>query len=194
MEKAPSPEEFLKRAEELKYYVYKEGTHSYNLNIVGWRAKDIVEDKFNDIISVYWKENGIWKSKYWKATTLPGVPWLLNPVNKNGTAIMVPGQYPKAYVLSTYKGYKALKQLAPIRVYRDVNRDSKVTIVPGNIEIGVFGIHIHKAGWWSKLVGTSSAGCQVFQRADDFNEFISLCEQAAKFWGEYFTYTLIDEI
>lgn len=189
---------FLLEAQKHNYHVYRETSQSFNLNIVGWRRKIVEANKFNDVIAVYWQQDTVWRKKQWPATTIPGVPWLLNPVNKNGTAIVVPGQYTKVYALGQYKGYTALKQVSPIKVFRDSNRDTlqrKIADkIPGSIEEGLFGVHIHKAGIWSKLVGTSSAGCQVFQNAVDFYEFIELCEVSASIYGNAFTYTLIDEV
>ena len=61
-------------------------------------------------------------------------------------------------------------------------------IIPGS-----FGINIHKAGKDSKDVDQWSAGCQVFQKSDDFNEFMGLARKHKNLYGNKFTYTLIDE-
>lgn len=187
-------EQFIVEAQRRNYHVYRESSQSFNLNIVGWRRKIFEANKFNDVIAVYWQQDTVWRVRQWPATTIPGVPWFLNPENPKGTAILVPGQYPKVYSLGLYKGYTSLKQIGLLKVYRDLNKDGYPDKIPETIEEGVFGIHIHKAGLWSKLVGTSSAGCQVFQNAADFDEFIELCETSASIYGNAFTYTLFDEI
>ena len=37
-----------------------------------------------------------------------------------------------------------------------------------------------------------SAGCQVFSKESDFNEFMDVCRKASDVWGNSFTYTLIE--
>jgi len=183
---------FLQEMREKNYLVFDSDTLPFNLNIVGWRRLATQKNKFDDYIGLYWKENGLWISELWSATTEPGTPWLLNPMNPKGTAILVPGQYVDAYRLGIYKDYLALKQIGPLRVYRDNNRDGQEDQDSDTIEEGLFGIHIHKAGIWSQLVGVSSAGCQVFQRSADFKDFIALCEQSEVHHGKRFTYTLLE--
>lgn len=184
---------YLREATTLRYKIFKETkSHPLNLNIVGWRHTFFKHNKFNDWLSVYWQDSLKWSERHWRVTTLPGVPWLFNPINKDGTAVLVPGQYINAYALGEFKGYRALKQVAPVRVFRDNNRDGNIDLNPEKMQSGLFGIHIHKAGIWSQVVGQSSAGCQVFQRSADFNEFIDLCSEALEFWGNRFSYTLME--
>ena len=175
------------------YRIFESAKYPYNLNIVGLRSKPYRSDCFNDLLWVFWIEDEITFCRCWPITTLPGLHYLLNPFNIRGTAIVVPGQYLDCYELGKYHGYTALRQKAPIAVYRDTNLDSFPDQVPQSIEVGNFGIHIHKAGVFSKIVGISSAGCQVFQKSADFAEFIDLCDKAALYWGNHFTYTLLDE-
>lgn len=189
----PTLELFFQRMAERKFKVFESTAKPTNINIVGWRSTRARVNRFEDFISVYYQGyNRSWVDKRYEATTYPGLPWLINPINKKGTAILVPGQYPGAYELGEYKGYTALKQVRPVKVYRDKNQDSAWDLSPDSIEEGLFGIHIHKAGFWSKLVGFNSAGCQVFKEEAAYNDFIALCKRAAKFWGNSFTYTLLE--
>jgi hypothetical protein len=174
------------------YKIFESEAKPYNVNIVGWRRLNGKVNHFDDAIGVYWKEDGLWKKKVWAATTRPGVHWLKNPMNPKGTAILVEDQYIGVYALGIYKKYTALKQISSVRVFRDSNRDEKIDKNEAKLEEGLFGIHIHRAGWWSRLVGVSSAGCQVFQRHDDFNEFIGIVRKASTVWGNRFSYTLLD--
>ena len=59
----------------------------------------------------------------------------------------------------------------------------------------MFGINIHRSNPYneSKKVEKWSAGCQVFKKVDDFNEFMTICNKAREEWGNSFTYTLIKE-
>lgn len=187
----PDVDDYLKIAEILKYKVFTSGL--FNLNIVGWRNSRATDNRFEDWIAVYRKSHGDrWTQDFWPATTRPGVPHLLKPLVSKGTAIVYPGQYLESHKLGFYKGYKALLQHKPIKVYRDNDRDAALDYETSTVETGQFGIHIHKAGVLSKLVGLWSAGCQVFANYLDFEEFISLCEQSAEIWGNRFSYTLIE--
>lgn len=184
--------DFLKEMKRREYKIFDNDAFCYNLNIVGWRNKKVRENCFNDFISLYWNYKGWWEERHYPATTLPGTPCLLNPRCADGTAILVPGQYLGAYKLGLHNDYEALIQVKPVRVYRDNDRDSQVDMLTGSIEEGLFGINIHKAGVWSKLVGQNSAGCQVLQKAADFKDFMRLCKLANKYWGSLFTYTLME--
>ena len=136
------------------------------------------------------------------ATTEPGTSILRSPikaVRHKGTAILVPDQYRSTYRIGTHGGkrrYTALVQRGgKVRVVRDNNRDSKPDYHNPEEE-GWFGINIHKAG--SRVDGSTqidkwSAGCQVFKKVDDFNEFMTICNKAREEWGNSFTYTLIKE-
>lgn len=106
-----------------------------------------------------------------------------------GTAILVPGQYKNCYGFGKYRGYECLRQVLPVKVYRDDDGDEEFDTNSDTVEEGLFGIHIHKAGVLSKIVGTWSAGCQVFQRKEDFEEFMNLCKDSLQ---DLFTYTLIE--
>lgn len=188
----PSAQQFTVKMGIQGYKVFKEVDRPLNLNIVGWRNRFSRANQFDDWLAVYWRAGTYWESRAWPVTTVPGKPYLNFPINPKGTAILAPGQYLNAYALGTFKGYTALKQVRPVKVYRDNNRDSAIDQSIVTIEEGIFGIHIHKAGAFSQWVGKASAGCQVFQKEDDFKDFIKLCEQAALMWGNSFTYTLME--
>lgn len=176
-----------KKLIEKDYLLYEDG----RLNIVGFR-QGTVADKFEDWISILFKDEFGWHSNSWKATTRPGIPWLLKPMNPNGTAILVPGQYVEAYSLGLHKGKKALIQVEKVKVYRDDNRDSTWDENKDSIEEGYFGINIHRPGFMSKTVGLNSAGCQVFEDGYDFDEFMWWCWKQAETLKNRFTYTLME--
>lgn len=115
-----------------------------------------------------------------------------SPINLRGTAILVPGQYKGAYMIDKHQGkYDALCQrLGMVAVYRDRNKDDIMDY--SDIHKGMFGINIHKAGRNSKQVDGWSAGCQVFKRSADFDDFIRICRKGEKALGNTFTYTLFD--
>jgi len=80
-----------------------------------------------------------------------------------------------------------------VTVIRDYDRNAVLDFNNGREETGIFGINIHKAGKDSKDVDQWSAGCQVFQKSDDFESFMSLVRKQREKYGDKFTYTLIDE-
>lgn len=163
----------------------------YNLNIIGVRNKHGRLNHFDDSISIYWEWKGKWFERHYEASTLPGTIYLINPVNQKGTAILVPGQYIGAYEIGLHKGrYSALIQVEPVQVYRDRDRDN-MPEESSFIDTGLFGINIHKASFVTRLVGPSSAGCQVFKKSADFEQFMEFCELARGLWGNSFTYTLV---
>ena len=115
-----------------------------------------------------------------------------SPINLRGTAILVPGQYKGPYMIDKHQGkYEALCQrLGMVAVYRDRNKDDIMDY--SDIHKGMFGINIHKAGRNSKQGDGWAAGCQVFKRSADVEDFMRICRRGEKALGNTFTYTLFD--
>jgi hypothetical protein len=181
---------------EEKGYEWFDKEVPYNLNIFAVRSSDRRINEFDDyIFCVYRDENLNWVINQYPATTDPGLSVLYRPVNAKGTAILVPGQYKGAYRIDTHAGkYEALCQrLGPVKVYRDSNRDDRHDFDPETIDEGYFGINIHKAGRYSRLVDGWSAGCQVFKEENDFKDFMRTLRESTKWFGNVFTFTLFDD-
>ena len=188
----------IKKAVESKGYKWFEGG-DYNLNIVGVRNSDtkgVVTNKFDDTLTLTYEVGGELKYHEFTATTDPGSHWEKNLLNKDGVAILCPGQYRGSHTIGLHQGkYEALKQQKPVKVYRDNNMDGKYDMIEENIQEGIFGINIHKAG--SRAEGSTqidkwSAGCQVISKESDFNQLMELAHKAAALYGKSFTYTLIE--
>jgi hypothetical protein len=188
----------IKKAVESKGYKWFEGG-DYNLNIVGVRNSDtngVVTNKFDDIVTLTYEVGGVLKYHEFDATTDPGSHWEKNLLSKDGVAILVPNQYRGSHTIGMHQGkYEALKQQKPVKVYRDNNKDGKYDMLEENIQEGIFGINIHKAG--SRIEGSTqidkwSAGCQVLSKESDFNKLMELAHKAAALYGKSFTYTLIE--
>ncbi|WKD48339.1 hypothetical protein [Microbulbifer spongiae] len=174
------------------YRFFQQG--DFNLNLIGIRSADTRANRFNDHLAVAWRFGGAPHCLVFAATTDPGSYWRQHPVQVNGTAILVPGQYAGLWQLGLHRGqYRALVQRAPARVYRDNNRD-RVLDFDGSIEGGLFGINCHRASasHTSQQVDRWSAGCQVLANPLDFALLMALCERAAPHWGSQFTYTLLE--
>jgi hypothetical protein len=176
------------------HQVFKSDQRPYNLNIVGLRSETAVPNSFDDELRVFWKFGNQWILKKFKATTDPGLTYLLDPLNEAGTAILKEGQYRGAYRLGLHRNkYTALVQAEPVTVIRDFNRDDKLDFRTGVEQSGFFGINIHRASptGESTLVNRWSAGCQVLANINEYNEFMHICKEATMEWGEKLTYTLI---
>jgi len=176
------------------YEIY---TKPYQLNIVGIRSHNAAANRFDDEIHVFYKNNiNKWIYHVYFATTDPGTFWLRNPAYPQGTAILAQGQYKNAYAIGLHRGkYKALKQVKPVTVIRDYDRDAFLDFDNGIKQTGIFGIDIHRAesSGSTHYVDKYSAGCQVFQNATDFDQFMQLCERHRWLYSNAFTYTLIDQ-
>ena len=170
----------------------------YNLNLVGIRnseTENLVTNKFDDCVTVSYKVDGEWNFHCFKATTDPGTHWVENILNKDGVAILVPGQYRGSHTIGLHQGkYKALRQKKPLKVYRDKNKDGVYDLLEENIHEGIYGINIHRATAHgeSKQVDKWSAGCQVLAKTADFNKLMELAQKSADMYGNSFTYTLIE--
>ena len=172
-------------------------TDPFKLNIVGVRNAQTIPNKFDDDIYVFYKNNlRLWEVHKYPATTDAGTYYLLNPYNQDlGTAMIKEGQYKDSYQRGDHRGYLALVQAKPITVYRDYDRNALLDFNNGKEDTGLFGINIHRANavGTTKNIDKYSAGCQVFENADDFAKFLELAEKHNTMYGNNFTYTLVDE-
>jgi len=182
--------------ERLGYAFFTKG--NYNVNIIGVRNPNLVANSFDDTMLMAYKVADRWVLKEWEITTDAGRYWLKHPMNTKGTAILVPNQYRGVYKIDGHgvTRYTALCQRnGKVEVYRDDNKDQILDFDDVTKEWGYFGINIHRSNphTESEVVEKWSAGCQVFKKVDDFNEFMDICRKARDVWGNSFTYTLIKE-
>jgi hypothetical protein len=171
-------------------------TRPYELNIVGIRSKNTHSNRFDDEIHAFYKTSPLkWNYHVYKATTDPGTFWLENPMEAKGTAILAQGQYADAYAIGLHRGeYPALVQVKPVTILRDYDRNAVLDFLNGKKDTGEFGINIHRASaiGKTKYIDKYSAGCQVFENAEYFKQFMALTERHRELYGNHFTYTLID--
>lgn len=92
-------------------------------------------------------------------TVDPGNYWLQNPMNKDGTARIEPGDF--IVTEGLHRGKRALIQYSDVTVRRDENKD-KVFDNNDRLYTGKFAINVHFSSDLS-VVGTDSAGCIVFR-------------------------------
>lgn len=177
---------------------YSVDKRPYKLNLVGIRDKSVaVPENYSDHIAYfYWDDAGALQGKVCEGTTTPGIKYLFDPINSQGTAILKQGQYVDTWSIDLHRGkYEALCQRKPVTVIRDSDRNSELNYF-GETTTGLYGINIHKSSSSyanQDLIGPDSAGCQVFRWQDDFYAMMDLARKSRDMYGNYFTYTLIDE-
>jgi hypothetical protein len=187
--------EQVEKTVKAKGYVWFEGDN-LDVNIVGIRNLTPgrkVTNIFDDWLTLSYKENRVWKFHQWACTTDPGTKGVKEFSNPNGVARLVTGQYRGSHAIGLHQGkYEALRQVKPVKVYRDKNKD--MTFDEAIIQEGTFGINIHRSNpkTESEFVENWSEGCQVFKRVKDFNLFMEIINKSAKIHGNSFSYTLLN--
>jgi len=174
--------------------------YKYNLNIWGIRSSEKDTTLFNDMIVVFYQDiTDHWFFEYFKATTDPSDLTLENPVNIDGTAILCEGFHKSLWAYGFHKqrpDHKALVQHSTCKVYRDNNHDRKIDYGKLPIQVGMFGINMHRASKYGTTpkIGLYSAGCQVHADVKRYdNIFIPLIESSVNEGFTTFSYTLIKE-
>ena len=175
------------------YTYFKE---DWLLNIVGIRnseTKNRLTNQYDDHMTVSYQDGNHMKYHCWPITTDPGEYWINHPMNTDGCAILVPGQYIKTYKITKHLGkYDALCQRGGrVSVYRDGNLDDIYDHDPESVDVGYFGINIHRSSAYRKgsYINKYSAGCQVFSDPDDFDDFMALAYKSKEAGYPWFTYT-----
>ena len=181
-----------------KGYTFFDGNKQLNVNLIGVRRDNAGTNEFDDFFVMIYRDKKLNEvCKVFPVTTDPGEYWLENPMNPKGTAVLVPGQYRGTWQLGKHQNnYEALVQRKEVKVWRDNNKDKAIDYKSFHtISEGYFGINIHRSNPYDKsyLVNKWSAGCQVFQSVNDFDEFMKICKKSANLYGNSFTYTLLTE-
>jgi len=193
--------ERIKKSLEKKGYAFFDGNKKYNLNIVGIRNKSHDSREFDDtLLTIYRNDKRDWEVLSYEITTEPGPSILRRPINPDGTAILVPGQYRGVYQVGLHGGsyrHTALVQRnGTVKVWRDQNKNEVMEIDENTlVQEGMFGINIHRhaSNTEKEYVRGSSAGCQVFKDSRQFAQFLDICNKSADLFSNSFTYTLINE-
>lgn len=175
-----------------KGYAFFKG--ELNLNLFAVRT-NVNANVFDDVFYIAYEQGGKQIVKSYPCTTDAGKYYLNHPMNKLGTAIMVPNQYRGAYAIGPHTSYEALRQIKPIKYWRDNDKDSEHDMV-GKVyeEIAYTNIHRSAKKGESINVDNYSAGCIVFKRSKDFDELMKLCKLSAAKYGNKFTFTLFYDI
>ena len=175
-----------------KKYILQRGI--YQANVFGIRANTQANDKFDDIVGILRVNHGnAWETLLCDATTDPGLYYLEHPMNVDGTAILMPGQYIGSHKTGLHKGDHALIQCGKLRVWRDRNKDD-VYDYTNPQDAPNTGIDIHHASVNSTVVGNWSAGCLVVARRTEFDSFMfQIAEHLTAGFEDLFDLTLFEE-
>lgn len=169
----------------------------YYINIFAYRKHKVFTNKFDDKIYWLWKDdNDTWQMNTADITTKAGMYYVEHPLNDKGVAILKSGYLKDSHQIGLHQGkYEALIQAKELEVYRDNDKDNWADYKEETIDIGWFGINIHRANvlWTSTLVDKWSAGCQVFASTIKFNTFLILCKKHAVLYGNKFSLFLIEQ-
>jgi hypothetical protein len=168
----------------------------YNLNLIGIRSSERDANTFNDVLVVLYQVNGKQHMHCFSITTDPGVYYRENPINVDGTAVLVPGHYPSCWQIGAHRGkYYALIQAGEMVVYRDDDNDAEINTDDDGKQTGLFGINLHRANeqYTSSQVDKWSAGCQVIADPIDFELLMALVKKSAQTYGDRLSYTLLAE-
>lgn len=191
----PTIDKLVKFMKSKNYNVYdKVGI----LNIVGMRRKDDgkVTNIFDEDMYVFYKnENNNWELVQYTITTTPGY----KPKTKNlpdKVAVLALGQYVDQYKLGFHqnnKNHKCLRNATSIVHRNDLSDQYNYDAITSK---GAFGINIHTTIVGDKVIPSTnvynwSEGCMVFKSANQFKQFIQLCEnQESIAKKSTFTFTL----
>lgn len=153
----------------------------YYPNLFGIRKDTNEPNRFDDFVGALFKDNkGNWCSYVYNATTDPGTYYLQNPMNVNGTAIVIPKQYIGCYKIGTHTGYKAYQQCAPMEYVRDTNKNKvldflyRVAGFKTYKEIAATNLHHANKSAVSQIVEKWSAGCQVVASPTEYECLLEL--------------------
>lgn len=184
------------------YKFYDSG--KYNVNNYGRRSKDhSLVNQFNDVRGVaYIDAFGVKQCLEWACTTKPGLTYIGEGKvgNVNGTAILIPGFYPKCWKIGKHNigkphEHDALVQSGPgvFKVWRDNNMDGKFDF-DGPIYDDVTGLNDHTTREHDiHNVGGFSAGCQVTQDDKEHMIKFAICQRSAELYGNSFSYALFQD-
>lgn len=169
----------------------------YDLNLFGIRNPNPKPDAWDDTIGIAFRDrNGYGRVAVWPGTTDPGLYYLQNPLTSSGCIIVDFGHHPKCYRRGLHRGYKALKQVAPMRYLFDVNKDGVLDWNTSKRETSLRATNMHR-GLENSIVATVgkfSAGCQVVQHPNDFAYLLSIVDlQAAWIGSDLLSYTVFNE-
>lgn len=167
-------------------------------NIVGIRSAIRSAELYDDVCFVWWNENNKETGRSYTITTNPSEHYLQNPLNVQGTAILVPEQYKGCWILGSHgksKQFALIQQGGQVRVYRDKNKDRVLDYDAKTIDTGFFGINLHHGALSDvPVIGVWSAGCQVWRYNVPHKKLMAEFKRMSEAYNFFkFSYTLLDQ-
>jgi len=164
----------------------------FGINIIGIRSSLNATNLWDDKLVLAYIDNKRQPvvREFTNFTTDPGYYFLKTKLlNPKGCAILCEGQHLRMFTNGKHNNkYEALVQYAPVKVYRDSNKDNILDTTL--IDKGMFGINLHH-GYGSALVFNNSAGCQVLKSPADLTIVLSLTKIHESVYGKGINYTLL---
>lgn len=179
-----------------KNYPLNQGINS--INIFGIRNSDPNSNSFDDTVGILYRmSQNSWAVYQYPATTDPGLFYREHPINPNGTAIIIPGNYIDVYKVGLHEGYEAMEQISAISYIRDNNKNKVLDFLYKLATFKIFKeigkTNIHHAGVNSTQVDNWSAGCQVLAKLSDFIDFMNIVKSSIQYkTTNKFSYTLFE--
>lgn len=175
----------------------------YSVTLGGVRTKDATSNKFNDFVfASYFDEYGKLYSIIVPATVDPGLSSRQKPSNPKGVAIIQHGiqhrgvyeyQNPKIdKTLRGHKGQEAFRQIKPMKLWRDSNKDGTVDYGK-NEELSLSYTNGHNMGVIGNNVDGWSEGCwgSTVLNMSKIYAFANI--QISKGLGKIFSFALLHE-
>ena len=183
----------MELVKERGFVVFESG--DYDLNIIGLRnLADKDSNLFNDTLHIVYKLGEKWIDESCQCTTDPGAYWLQKPDYKPCAIYYHDQQARGAYQIGLHKGKPALRQVKPVKFWRDGNKDQHMDY-EGVVYTDLIYVNIHRASTrpqGSHYVNKWSGGCQVLKYSTDMDRLFELANHQVDSLGyQSFTYTLL---
>ncbi|WKN31382.1 hypothetical protein PZB74_20750 [Porifericola rhodea] len=169
---------------------YKIFDRPLELNLIAERSDTVRSEVMDDSLHMLYKDlEGKWVLNSFQVTTDPSAYYIDNPIVSQGYGFIKKGQWLDAYSLGYHKGRPALVQVKPMTVIRNYALKGIFKTYTGTEETGIFGNNIHDM---KGSMINASAGCVVFARDNDYQQFLNQCQVHRNRYGNAFTLSLLD--
>lgn len=214
-----TPEILINSYESLGYKYFSDSRKPFNLNFGAIRSNNLTSNEFNDVFFYLYRENKQWKLWIIEGTTDPGLYYRLNPINKAGTAIMLPQQSLEHFAIAGpmyfnrygarhrghgKTGYTCLRQDKKAYFVRDNDQNEELNVLESVEACKKAGLNVifdnicanhHRGSTWREdyEVDKWSAACQVTKYYADYKKEMKLWKFSNQYWKRFLTYTLFVE-
>jgi len=151
--------------------------------IIGVQSNEDTYNEFDDKFYLFEGERFV---KVVSGTTNAGTTGLKNysRYNSKGVAVIKTNEwYYGLWKYGLHRGrMPALRQVRPIKYYRDWNKNNKIEEL-GEVHQGLIGINFHTVlyqknlSFWRRFIGGWSVGCQVVNHVGDYYKIIDVVKK-----------------